>query len=479
MPDGANTIPERPKPEAAAAADPLRELLSRLNRDAATVAAKDPDLSRAIGQLTEGGNRPGRTEDPVHRTKAAYALQDYEKLAGPISTVPAALRDEMTRLAATAPGLKNERLQELVKQTAGLSDKGLVNDIRDLALVTGKQGGDQSRAEVQGKVEALENRIRLSAAPAPVASPGQPAEPAGLRQPAPRADQVAPAVGAPATSPTPPGQPSGSPQPQRSPGADDPSPRRRPDWDNAKSPQVDPRQPQQEAAQSTQSGARGPGALALALGALASRWQANNTDGPDRPPTPIAERSARHEQHFQGQRDIGLVASAEKSQAAALSAVREFASGPASNILTKIQDAAKSDPGGMAAVLSEMREGGRFAGLRTQLNADLATERGAAAAYDKMSGALAQYGTDRAAVDALAARNPNAAALVGKFEKVDAEIGKAVSMLPSRSDGKSVMDDLGEKLKQVLDRAVEAVKSVFTPAADRGARTTSSPSPSP
>ena len=478
MPDGANTIPERPKPEAAAAADPLRDLLLRLNRDAATVAAKDPDLSRAIGQLTEGGNRPGRTEDPVHRTKAAYALQDYEKLAGPISTVPAALRDEMTRLAATAPGLKNERLQDLVKQTASLSDKGLVNDIRDLALVTGKQGGDQTRAEVQGKVEALENRIRLSA-PAPVATPGQPAEPAGLRQPAPRADQVAPAAGGPATPPTPPGQPAGASQPQRSPGTDG-LPPRNPDWASASSPKTKPRQPQQQdAAQITQATARGPGALSLALGALASRWQANNTDGPDRPPTPIAERSARHEQHFQGQRDIGLVASAEKSQAAALSAVREFASGPASNILTKIQDAAKSDPGGMAAVLSEMREGGRFAGLRTQLNADLATERGAAAAYDKMSGALAQYGTDRAAVDALAARNPNAAALVGKFEKVDAEIGKAVSMLPSRCDGKSVMDDLGEKLKQVLDRAVEAVKSVFTPAADRGARTTSSPSPSP
>ena len=196
MPDGANTIPERPRPEGAAGTDPLRDLVQRLNRDAATVAAKDPDLSRAIGQLVEGGNRPGRSEDPIHRTKAAYALQDYEKLAGPISTVPSGLRDEMTRLAARAPGLKNERLQDLVKQTASVGDRVLVADIRDLALATGKQGGDQSRPEVQAKIEALENRVRLSAAPAPAAAPSPPAESAGPRQPAPRMEQVAPGVGA-------------------------------------------------------------------------------------------------------------------------------------------------------------------------------------------------------------------------------------------------------------------------------------------
>ena len=480
MLDGANAIPERPRQETTTAADPLRDLLTRLNRDAATVAAKDPDLSRAIGQLVEGGSRPGRAEDPTHRTKAAYALQDYEKLAGPISTVSAGLRDEMTRLAATAPGLQNERLQELVKQTASLSDRRLVSDIRDLALTTGRQG-DQSSPEVQGKVDALENRVRLSATPAPGPSqPSQSSEPPGTRQPGSRPDVATSGVDAMTDRMTQGGPAAAASRSQRSPGGDGPKAPFEPGWEGAKATTTETGQPkQQEAAQTIQTAARGPGALSLALGALASRWRANNTEGPERPPTPIAERSARHEQQFQGMKDLGVVATAEKSQAAALNAVRDFASGPASNILTKIQDAAKSEPGGMAAVLSEMREGGRFAGLRTQLNADLATERDAAAAYDKMSGALAQYGTDRAAVDALASRNTNAAALVGKFEKVDAEIGKAVSMLPSRSDGKSVMDDLSEKLKQVLDRAVEAVKSVFTPAAERAARATSSPSPSP
>ena len=465
MPDGVNTVPERPKPEADQP-DQIRDLLARLNRDAATVAAKDPDLSRTIGQLAEVSTRPGRADNPTFRTQSAYALQDYEKLAGPVSTIPAGLREEMTRLAATAPGLQNERLQDLVKQTPSLGDKRVISDIRDLALNTGYQGGDQNRQEVREKVEALENRARLS--PTVAASPST--------------IQATEATGSPretTESRTP--RPTDVPQPQRSPARDETVAPVTPRWEDPQSSQQGTRQQQTSSDQAaTQTMARGPGALSLALGALASRWGTNLSEGaPERPPSPIADRSARHEQQFQGQRDDATVTTAEKSQAAALGAIRDFASGPASNILTKIQDAARNDPGGMAAVLSEMREGGRFAGLRSQLNADLATEKGAAAAYDRMTGALAQYGGDRAAVDAIGARTNTAAALAAKFEKVDAEIGKAASMLPGRSDGKSVMDDLGEKLKQVLDRAMEAVKSVFTPSAERAARASASPSPSP
>jgi hypothetical protein len=133
----------------------------------------------------------------------------------------------------------------------------------------------------------------------------------------------------------------------------------------------------------------------------------------------------------------------------------------------------------MQAVLSEMREGGRFAGLRSQFNADLVMERGAAAAWEKMAGGLQQYGADRTAVAAIGARQNNAAAPEGRFEKLDAEIGKATSAIPSKQDGKSVLDDLGEKLKEVLDRAVSAVKAAFTPSADRSARVSASPSPAP
>jgi hypothetical protein len=133
----------------------------------------------------------------------------------------------------------------------------------------------------------------------------------------------------------------------------------------------------------------------------------------------------------------------------------------------------------MPAVLSEMREGGRFAGLRSQFNADLVMERGAAAAWDRMAGSLQQYGADRTAVAAIGARQNSTAALDARFEKMDAEISKAASIIPSKQDGKSVVDDLGDKLREILNRAVEAVKSVFTPSAERNARASANPSPAP
>jgi hypothetical protein len=126
-----------------------------------------------------------------------------------------------------------------------------------------------------------------------------------------------------------------------------------------------------------------------------------------------------------------------------------------------------------------MREGGRFASLRSQFNADLVTERGAAAAMDRMTSSLQQYGADRSAVAAIGARQNSAAALDARFEKMDAEIGKATSVIPSKQDGMSVMDDLGDKFREILDRAIKAAKSAFTPSAERNARASASPSPAP
>jgi hypothetical protein len=193
----------------------------------------------------------------------------------------------------------------------------------------------------------------------------------------------------------------------------------------------------------------------------------------------VVARSARHENVFQQRRDEATIQGAERSQRAAIDAIQAFTQGPGSNILTKIQDAAKAEPGGIQAVLSEMREGGRFASLRSQFNADLVTERGAAAAWDRMAGSLQQYGTDRAAVAAIGARQNTMAALDARFEKMDAEIGRAASLIPSRQDGKSVMDDLGEKVREILDRAINAVKSAFSPSAERNARASAGPSPAP
>ena len=63
-------------------------------------------------------------------------------------------------------------------------------------------------------------------------------------------------------------------------------------------------------------------------------------------------------------RDEIALRDAEKSGHAALDALEGFRTGEGADVMSRIQEAARSDPGGMAGVLSEMREGGRFADLR-------------------------------------------------------------------------------------------------------------------
>lgn len=455
MPDG-STAPIDPRTTAAAdRRDPIHDLITRLDQDASRVAAKDPDLSRSIHQLAEAAaKRPERTDEASFRTRVAYALQDMEKLGGPIGSVPQGLREEMGRLAATAPGLQNDRLQEMMRATPTMDDARLVREVRTLATNVGARA-DQNGPEVRDRIEALENRVRLAPSATAAASPASPgsAEPPG--RPGTATNEQAQAA--------------------RSPGSA--SAESQPGW-TQQSPRQQVADTTSQAAPQATVTACGPGVIAQALAALAQNVRQENPSW-DRQPTSVAERSERHENVFQQRRDEATIQGAEKSQRAALDAIQAFASGPASNILTKIQDAAKSEPGGMQAVLSEMREGGRFAGLRSQFNADLVMERGAAAAWDRMAGNLQQYGADRSAVAAIGTRQNTAAALEGRFEKLDAEIGKAASVIPSKQDGKSVVDDLGDKLKEILDRAVSAVKSAFTPSAERNARASAGPSPSP
>ena len=70
MPDG-STPPTNPRPaDVSTRRDAIHDLITRLDRNASTIAAKDPDLSRAIHQLAEAaGKRPERVEDTTFRTR--------------------------------------------------------------------------------------------------------------------------------------------------------------------------------------------------------------------------------------------------------------------------------------------------------------------------------------------------------------------------------------------------------------------------
>lgn len=153
--------------------------------------------------------------------------------------------------------------------------------------------------------------------------------------------------------------------------------------------------------------------------------------------------------------------------------MKEFSDGPGSVLMSRIRDASKTDPEGMAGVLAEMREGGRYAGLRQDLNVALQHQK-FAASYDRALSAVTTFGGDRAEVDKIAAQRADATAVSGRFQKLDAEVGKAASELPSRSEGKSFVNELSERTQEAVMKAVEVVTNAIN-----RLRTPSSPSPSP
>jgi hypothetical protein len=192
----------------------------------------------------------------------------------------------------------------------------------------------------------------------------------------------------------------------------------------------------------------------------------------------MAGRLAAFESQMQERRDERALGRVERSGRAALEALDAFRIGEGAIMMNRIRAAARAEPGGIAAVLSEMRQGGRFADLRQQFNNALETERGVMAAYDKAAAALARYGQDRVGIEQVIARRPDTANLSAKFEQMDAQIGEAAGGTPSRRDGKSMMDDLAQKAAELLHRAVDAVKSAFIRSPSTEAATRAAPAPS-
>jgi hypothetical protein len=127
------------KPAAEAVKDPMQELLEHLQRSPPLIANIDRNLGQTIQTLAQQGADPERRAQPGFRHEVAYALQDLEKYpVWPIPITPE-FRSEMTRLAATAPGLENERMLTLMRETATLEDKRLITDMRRTGTDIGAQ----------------------------------------------------------------------------------------------------------------------------------------------------------------------------------------------------------------------------------------------------------------------------------------------------------------------------------------------------
>jgi hypothetical protein len=153
----------------AASRDPLADLVSRLADLRPQIQDDNPRLATTIERLSDHASHTdyvSRLHYPAH---AAQALQDTERLVGRIDVEPS-LREELSPLATSAPGLKNERLQKLLEITPALADQDLVNKIRETAAAVAKLPDQNSRA-VDHNINALAFDAAVAPRREPNASP--------------------------------------------------------------------------------------------------------------------------------------------------------------------------------------------------------------------------------------------------------------------------------------------------------------------
>ncbi|BBU63969.1 hypothetical protein MSC49_39040 (plasmid) [Methylosinus sp. C49] len=178
---------------------------------------------------------------------------------------------------------------------------------------------------------------------------------------------------------------------------------------------------------------------------------------------------------MQSKRDDSLLHAADTSGRAALDAMSALRDAPGASILNRIQDAAANNRGGMSAVIEGMKAGGRFEGLREELKAAISENNTFGAAYDRAADALRQYGKDRGAVVSALGSHPNASNWTDHFKKLDAAVGEAASSIPRHEGDGSMLEHLGEKAREIVEKVLEKIKAVF----HRDPEARPSPSPGP
>jgi hypothetical protein len=176
-------------------------------------------------------------------------------------------------------------------------------------------------------------------------------------------------------------------------------------------------------------------------------------------------------ERMQPRRDAEQVRGVTQAATGVIASLQALEHQETTQILTRIRDAAKTN-GGIENVLAEMRSGGRFEDLRQEFNTVLSHDQGVAAAYDKATGAIADYAETRAAL--APPSRPGGDPNLARLQTLDQEIAEAAKTLPGIKDGHSAFEDLVDSGKETVQKLFSAVQQTFSRSADpRG------PSPSP
>ncbi len=198
------------------------------------------------------------------------------------------------------------------------------------------------------------------------------------------------------------------------------------------------------------------------------------------PPVNMKLRVASFEETMTNGRTDQHIRAAEKSGVTLMQSMETFMTGPGAGVLGKIESAASTEPGGIKAVMSEMQPGGRYANLRSEFDNALQQDRVFAASFNAVEKAAGQYGQDRLTLASdFQARKLDAGQLDARFQRADAAIGEAAEKIPGRVAGQNVMAEMAEKVSEMLSKAVDSVRQMFSKETEAGPKASSSPGMSP
>lgn len=152
----------------------------------------------------------------------------------------------------------------------------------------------------------------------------------------------------------------------------------------------------------------------------------------------------------------------------AVEAMQALRQGPGSSIMAAIAEAAANNPGGMSAVLSEMKPGGKYESLHGQFVSEKENNQAFASHLESAAEKLGAYGKGREAAQKIAETMGTTARVEQRFAQIDAQIGKEAEGLPGSKPGTSMIEELSEKTKELVKKAAETLASIFRAAPSSG-----------
>ncbi|WP_238332689.1 hypothetical protein [Acetobacter sp. DmW_136] len=435
-----------------------------LDRTKDVVREHAPDIVQRFERLKERASRAPE-DDLFLRTEIAYAVQDFSRVAGPVLPDTHPLATEMAELATSAPDVQSKDVQKLIAKTANLTDQRLVDQIRDVVDHISSGTADPEHPDVLFSIDKLNRAIGTKSIVNDVQNesgpqstdenrPGLHPSPGGghAEENKPSADQTTPQ------------KEEGRAGPQNAePTTKEPVGTDKEQNTVDKEPEAQ-KDPDAQVVQKMSMGAALVGGFSRLAGALATKLEAEPSSVSPGWLDRAREKSQRHDA-ARAEKDMDHTAHLGSEAIEAMQALRQ---GPGSSILAAISEAAASDPGGMSAVLSEMKPGGKYASLHGQFEAEKQNNQAFASNLENAASKLDAYGKGREAAQKVGETMSTTTRVEQRFAQIDAQIGKEAESLPGSKAGTSMVEELGEKTKELVKKAVETLARLFRAAPSSG-----------